>query len=185
MKVTKQQIRELIKEELQNVLNKKQQLNESPVALAVAALTGMGELDSPNGTDMPSNIESVLQTIHDSGPKGEKAVEFIASYAQNGLFSDTDGDGKINIKTPYPDYNDVLDQFAGSVLDTDAPSKPDAGSKTMQGGNIKAQLVSLQTAVDAQNLDNQKKLANMIKNHPQFDSLSLAQKTIVNKLANM
>tara|TARA_R110000851_G_C12865328_1_gene544418 strand:- start:84 stop:650 length:567 start_codon:yes stop_codon:yes gene_type:complete len=183
MKITTQQIRQLIKEELQKAMKEKEALNEGPVMLAAQLLSGMGELESPNGTGLPDNMVSVLQTIYDSGSKGEKAVEFIASYAQNGLFSDADGDGKIDIKTPYPDYNEVLDQFAGSVLDTD--SSPKAGSQVMKGGNIEMQLAQMQTALDTQNPDNAVQVAKTILQHPKFKDLNSQQQEMVKSTAGL
>ena len=144
MKLTQKEIRQIIKEELESVLGEQQQLNESPVMLAAQLLSGMGGIDSPDGTNIDNDdIVPILQTIYNDSERGKQAVNHIAQYAEYGLFSDPDKNDRINIKSPYPDYNDVINQFAKGVLDVEPDQKASPGTQEFETGNVKGVLVNL------------------------------------------
>ena len=184
MKITTQQIRRLIKEELQNVMNEKEQLDEGAMAAALAFLfAGGAETITIDGsTFTPNSLEQTLDYDRDGNLDGEfpqSMLKVMKGDIESGI---VDADNKYNSS----DFRLGAQQIAAVASGAKSKTKsPKAGSKIMKGGNIEMQLAQMQTALDTQNSDNAVQVAKTILQHPKFKDLNSQQQEMVKSAAGL
>jgi len=185
MKITKQQIKQLIKEELQNVMKEQEQLDEGLGIIAGLMATlfspGVDKLEI-NDVELDRNqVEAVLQVIGEESPS---ALKILKSDLEIFGVQDNDGDGTpdLEVRLLNPDQTNAI---VSGVVKSKQTKAPKAGSKTMKGGNIEMQLAQMQTALDTQNPDNAKQIAKSIFENPLFKTLDKAQQKMVKTTANL
>ena len=184
MKITTQQIRRLIKEELQNVMNEKEQLDEGAMAAALAFLfAGGAETITIDGsTFTPNSLEQTLDYDRDGNLDGEfpqSMLKVMKGDIESGM---VDADNKYSSS----DFRLGTQQIAAIASGAKSKTKsPKAGSKTMKGGNIEMQLAQMQTALDTQNPDSAIQMAKTVLENPLFMSLDKAQQEMVKTTAGL
>ena len=145
MKITKQQIRELIKEELQNVLNEqnKEQLDEGIGALlAFATVLFGGQVEK---TDTGYNVtgEQTHQMVTVDGAEYQSPEQLAKALETSGLVKDSDANrgisnvqdsGMIDVDADYTGYD--IDQIDGqgvrSYMGSYSKLQGDSGSGLMK-----------------------------------------------------
>ena len=184
MKITTQQIRRLIKEELQNVMNEKEQLDEGAMAAALAFLfAGGAETITIDGsTFTPNSLEQTLDYDRDGNLDGEfpqSMLKVMKGDIESGI---VDADNEYNSS----DFRLGTQQIAAVASGAKSNTKsPKAGSKTMKGGNIKMQLAQMQTSLDVQKDNQAKEIAKSILENPLFKTLDDDQQEMVKSTAGV
>lgn len=185
MKITTKEIKQLIKEELENVMKEQEQLDEGVGIIAGLMATlfspGVDKLEINNVELDRKQFQAVLQVVGEESPN---ALKTLKSDLEIFGVQDNDGDGikDVDIRLLSPDQTNAI---VSGVVKSKQPKTPKVGSKTMKGGNIKMQLAQMQTALDTQNPDNAMQMAKTILKHPQFNSLDKAQQEMVKKTAGL
>jgi len=185
MKITTQQVRQLIKEELENVMKEQEQLDEGAGIIAglMATIFSPGvEHSEINGTILDKEqTQAVFSVVKKEYPNALKVAEKDAK-----IFGISDKNKnnapEVNLRLLSPDQ---IDAIVSGVVKSKQTKTPKAGSKTMKGGNIKMQLAQMQTALDTQNPDNAKQMAKTILQNSQFKTLDKAQQKMVKKIAGV
>ena len=184
MKITTKEIKQIIKEEIESVLGE-QQLNEGSGMMAALAFLFAGGAENITIDGKSFTQQTLAQTL-DADDDGQLDKEFPQSMLDvmqgdiNAGMVDADNEYK---SSEFRIGNQHMAAVAAGV--SDAPSKPQPGSKIMKGGNIKMQLAQMQTALDTQNPDNAMQMAKTILKHPGFKNLSKAQQKMVKSTAGL
>lgn len=189
MKITTKEIKQLIKEEIENVLGE-QQLNEGGGMMAALAFLFAGGAENITIDGKSFTQDTLAQTLDTDGDDKldkefpQSMLKVMKSDVKAGL---VDFDPK-NPKLKSTDFR-LGNQQMSAVADgvPDAPSKLKSGSKTMKSGNIKMQLVQLQGAINVNGAesDGAKKVAKTILQNSQFKTLDTAQQEMVKKIAGV
>ena len=145
MKITKSKLQQIIKEELQNVLNEqnKEQLDEGAMAAALAFLfAGGAEMITIDGaTFTPESLEQTVDPDGDGSPNGfpKSMFDVAKGHAKAGLF-DLDNEYK---SSEFPLGSQQLAAAAsGAKKAQKTPSKLKPGSETMSSFNIDMAIAS-------------------------------------------
>ena len=145
MKITKQQIRELIKEELQNVLSEqnKEQLDEGIGALLAFATVLLGGQVEKTATGYNVTGEQPHQMVTVDGAEFQSPEQLAKALETSGLVKDTDANrgisnvqdsGMIDVDADYTGYD--IDQIDGqgirSYMGSYSKLQGDSGSGLMK-----------------------------------------------------
>jgi len=139
MKLTTQQVKQIIKEEMEGVLKEQEQLEEGAISSlvmgAMLALMGQnldGPVDAPDGTNLDKQtVQAVLAAI-EAAPNGEDALTFIIDQANNDLLPDRDRDGVDNMNFGYKGFNDAANDAVRDIQSS-AKGKKDRTFKGKTG----------------------------------------------------
>ena len=185
MKLTQIQLKQIIKEELESFLSEKEQMNESQMAAALAALFAGGvDVITIDGKEF---TQETLAQVLDADGDGLLDKEFPQS-----MLDVMQGDIEAGMVDADNEYESSEFRIGNQHMAAVAAGMADKKSTTniptplsTTGGNIKVQLAQMQTALDTQNTDNAMKMAKTILKHPEFKNLSMAQQKMVKSTAGL
>ena len=188
MKITTQQIRQLIKEELQSVMKEQGQLEEGVGLIAGLMATlfspGVDKLEI-NDVELDRNqFQAVLQIIGEESPNALNTLEDDLKIfgVQD---KDRDGIKDVDVRLLNPDQTNAIVSGVVKSKQAKQAKDPKAGEQDFQTGDIKMKLVQLQGAINVNGVksDGAKKVALSIMQHPEFKTLDTAEQKKVKKVA--